>query len=184
VSQEQLAASIGRSQSDVSRLESLRGIDRISVVDLAVLGSVLGLELGAGFHPAGQPIRDKGQQAVIARLRRLLSAVVHVIAEAPFPNPGDPRRWDLLLRLPQQVIGIEVETRIRDIQALVARLRRRALEGGANVLVLVLADTKTNRALLPQLLEALGDDFGTSPRLILKALRAGQAVPGSGVVLL
>jgi hypothetical protein len=179
-----VAAAIGRSQSDISRLERLRDIDRMSLVDLSTLGSVLGLELGAGFHPYGQPIRDKGHQVVIGRLRRILSAAFAVMAEASFPNPGDPRRWDLLIRLPLQIIGIEVETRIRDIQALVARLRRRAIEGGADVLVLVLADTKTNRELLPQLLEALGGDFATSPRAILKALRAGQPVPGSGVVLI
>ena len=36
---------------------------------------------------------------------------------------------------------------------------------------------------MPDILEALGPRFATSPRLIFKALRVGQPIPGSGVLL-
>ena len=144
---------------------------------------MLGLELGAGLHPVGDAIRDKGHQALIGRFRALLSPAYRVSAEVLLPNPGDRRAWDLVLRLPGQIIGVEAETRVREIQWLVRRLRERQREGGADVVLLVLADTRANRAILGELLTALGPAFATSPRTILRALRDGQPLPGSGVVL-
>jgi transcriptional regulator with XRE-family HTH domain len=184
LSQQALAAAIGRSQSDVSRLERLVDVDRISFVDVAEVASILGLELSAGLHPVGDPIRDKGHQAVIRRFRALLSSAFRVFAEASLPNAGDRRSWDLLLRLADQVVGVEVETRIRDLQALVRRIHQRERDGGADQIVLVLAATKTNRLLLSELLIALGPNFATSPRALLSALRNGERLPGSGVILL
>ena len=93
-------------------------------------------------------------------------------------------RGDLLLRIPGQIVGVEAETRLRDIQAFVRRIRERELEGGANEIVVVLAGTVTNRRLVGQLLEALGPRYATSRRAVLNALREGRRVPGSGVVLL
>ena len=36
----------------------------------------------------------------------------------------------------------------------------------------------------PAALEALGPEFATSPRAVLKALREGRPIPGSAVILL
>jgi hypothetical protein len=47
----------------------------------------------------------------------------------------------------------------------------------------VLAATRTNRELVDELREALGPAYATPQRVILSALRAGQSLPGSGVVL-
>jgi hypothetical protein len=104
-------------------------------------------------------------------------------AEVPLPNPGERRAWDLVLRLPRQIIGVEAETRVRDVQWLVRRMHARQRDGGAHVVVLVLADTRVNRALADEVRTALGPDWNTSPRTILRALRAGQSLPGCGVVL-
>jgi len=184
VSQELLARQLGRSQSVVSRLERLRDIDRVSLVDVSEIASLLGLEFSAGLHPAGEPIRDKGHQALIGRFRALLSAVFKVMAEVPLPTPGDRRAWDLLLRLPAQLIGVEAETRIRDMQRLVRHVHKRERDGGVDVIVLLLAATRTNRELVDELRVALGPAYSTPPREILRALRTGQPIPGSGVVLL
>ena len=179
-----LARQLGRSQSVVSRLERLRDIDRVSLVDASEIASLLGLEFSAGLHPAGEPIRDKGHQALIGRFRALLSAVFKVMAEVPLPTPGDRRAWDLLLRLPAQLIGVEAETRIRDMQRLVRHVHKRERDGGVDVIVLLLAATRTNRELVDELRVALGPAYSTPPREILRALRTGQPIPGSGVVLL
>ena len=104
--------------------------------------------------------------------------------EALLPNVGDLRSWDILLRLGSVLIGVEIETRIRDIQALVRRVRERERDGGVDHLLLVLSDTSHNRQLAGDLRDALGTRFATPPRLILAALRAGTAVPGSGLLLL
>jgi hypothetical protein len=116
----------------------------VSVTDLSAVASVLGLELTVGLYPTGEPLRDKGHQALIARLRAILSPAFRVMAEAPLPTLGDRRAWDLLLRLPQQLIGVEAETRIRDMQRLVRHMHERERDGGADTVLLVLADTRTN----------------------------------------
>lgn len=184
LSQQFMADALGRAQSDISRMERLVSIDDVSFVDLSTVASLLGLELSAGLHPEGEAIRDKGHQALIHRFRALLSPAFRVMAEAPLPTTGDRRAWDLLLRLPSQLIGVEAETRIRDMQRLVRHVHERERDGGADVILLVLADSRTNRGLVNELYEALGPNYATSPRLLLKCLRAGQPLPGPGVVLL
>ena len=184
VSQQTLADSLGWTQAAVSRFERLVRPDAISVTDVATVAAVLGLELGAGLYPAGDPIRDKGHQALLARFRKIAGAAWRIAAEVPFPTHGDPRTWDLVLRIAGQIVGVEAETRIRDVQAIARRIHQREGSGGANVIVVVLADTSTNRRLVNQLREALGEHYQTPPRDLLKALRQGQPLPGSGVVLL
>ena len=184
VSQDALGRAIGTSQSEISKLERLVRIDDISFVRVAEVASLLGLELSAALYPRGDPIRDKGQQALAGRFRSILAPQFRVLAEALLPGPGDRRSWDMLLRLARQLTGVEIETRIRDIQWLVRRMRERERDGGVDHILLVLSDSSTNRRLLPQLLEALGERYATPRRQLLAALRAGRPLPGSGVVLL
>lgn len=183
VSQQAVADATGRSQSDISRLERCVSLSRTTLVELAEIGAALGLELGAGFHPVGVAIRDRGQQALIGRFRACLHARVAVAAEVGFPAPGDPRTWDLVLRIRAQRVGVEAETRIRDVQALSRRLHQRHRDGGTDVVLVVLSDSRHNRLLVGELRLSLGADFAASPRQLLAALRAGAALPGSGVIL-
>lgn len=182
VSQAELGREAGWSQSFTSLVERHR-IPNVSLVDLCVAASVLGLEPSLSFHPIGPAIRDKGHEALIGRLLRMISPAWHVAREVPFPNPGDPRWWDVLLRLPDYRLGVEAETRIRDMQALVRRMRERAREGGTDALLLVLSDSAHNRVLVDDLRDALGGEFRAHPRDLLGALRSGAPLPGSGVVL-
>lgn len=184
ISQRALAALLGCSQSEISRLEHLVKVDNVSFVQVSEVAALLGLELGAGLHAAGEPIRDKGHQALIGRLRVLLSTAFKVLAEVPLPTPGDRRSWDMLLRLPAQLIGVEAETRIRDMQRLVRHVHQRERDGGVDAIILLLADSRTNRDLVDELREALGPGYAVPPRLLFKALRSGQPISGSGVILL
>lgn len=183
ISQARLSAELGCSQVEVSRRERQKVSD-LGIVSLSEMAALLGLELSVSLHQVGQPIRDKGHQALIDRFRAALSADWRVAAEVPFPAPGDARWWDLFLRLPTQRVGVEAETAIRDQQALVRRMHGRRRDGGADEVLLLLSDSRANRALVDDLRTALGPEFGTSPRALLAALRSGSALPGSGVVLL
>jgi len=182
-SQTELARALGWSQQNYSRFE-LNQLREISLIDISVAASMLGLEPSLSFHRIGPALRDKGHEALIGRLLRLLSPAWHVAREVPFPNPGDPRWWDLLLRLPDFRLGVEAETRIRDMQALVRRMKERAREGGADELLLVLSDSAHNRGLVGELRQALGEDFAMARGDALRALRAGDGLRGSAVVLL
>lgn len=183
VSQRELASALGWSQSEYFRFENRR-TRATSIIDISAVASLLGLELSAGLHPVGQPIRDKGHQALIRRFLAQISEAFRVLAEVPLPIPGDRRAWDLLLRLPQQLIGVEAETRIRDMQRLVRHVHQRERDGGVDAIVLLLAATRTNRELVDELRIALGPAYATLPRALLASLRSGQLLPGSGVVLL
>jgi hypothetical protein len=177
-----LARELGVSQAVVWRLEG-DVVRDIGVVRLAETAALLGLEVAIMLHPSGDPLRDRGHQALIGRFRPLLAPPWHATAEAPFPGPGDPRHWDLLLRLGDQRVGVDAETRIRDVQALVRRARTRLRDGGVDYLLLVLGDSAVNRRLVGELRQALGADFVTPPRGILRALRGGRPIPGDGVLL-
>jgi transcriptional regulator with XRE-family HTH domain len=184
VSQRTLARELGCAQSEVWRFENLVKADALSLVRIAEIASLLGLELAASLHPIGDPIRDRGHQALLARFRTRLSPSIRVVAEAPMPLPGDRRSWDMLLRIVDQLVGLEAETRVRDVQSLTRHVRERERDGGVDELLLVLAESVVNRRLLPQLLDALGPRFSTSPRAVLRALGEGRPIPGSSVLLI
>jgi transcriptional regulator with XRE-family HTH domain len=177
-----VARALGWSHARYSRFES--GQVGLSVRDVAHAGAVLGLDLSANLHPRGDGLRDAGQQALGLRFREVLGSAWRVTAEVLLPNPHDRRSWDLFLRLVEQRVGVELETRVRDVQRTVRKIRERERDGGADHVLLVLSASAHNRRVLPELLEALGPEFATSPRAVLKALREGRPIPGSGVILL
>jgi transcriptional regulator with XRE-family HTH domain len=177
-----VARELGWSHERYRRFES--GVVETSVVDLACAGAVLGLVMSAAFHPNGDGIRDAGQQALGKRFRSILHETVRVTDEVLLPNPGDRRAWDMLLRIENQRIGVELETRVRDVQWLVRRMRERERDGGVDGILLVISASAHNRRALSELIEALGPEFATSPRAVLKALREGRPITGSAVILI
>ena len=61
-----VARELGWSHARYGRFEA--GQVELSVKDLAMAGSILGLDLSAGFHPRGNCLRDAGQQALATEL--------------------------------------------------------------------------------------------------------------------
>lgn len=183
ISQRALAAELDWSQSEVNRLGQYL-FPAVSVVRLSEMVAVLGLELSAGLYRMGDPIHDKGQQPLIGRFTSNVAPPYVTTREVLLPVAGDTRSWDVLLRRESLLVGVEAETRIRDIQALVRRVRERERDGGVDEILIVLSDTAHNRSLVGQLREALGPRYSTSRTTLLAALRSGEPVPGSGVILL
>jgi transcriptional regulator with XRE-family HTH domain len=129
LSQAALAKRAGWPQSRYSRVE--RGVQVVTVEDLFVLASLLGLRIRLDLFRIEEGIRDQGAQALIARFCALLAAAWRSSREVPFPTLGDLRSWDLLIRLGTSYrVGIEAETRLRDVQELARRIRQRELHGG------------------------------------------------------
>jgi transcriptional regulator with XRE-family HTH domain len=183
---EEVAHSIGLSRSNFTRLE--RGeFDDLGIVRLSEIASVLGYEVSVGLHPVGDPVRDKGQLACGRRVNALLSDRWRVTDETLLPGAGEQRAWDKLLRLveetPRHLVGVDIESRIWDVQAIVRRTRARERDGQVDRILIVLADTAHNRRLADELRICLGADYATSPRSICTSLRDGRPLLGSGVVL-
>lgn len=182
LSQAELARELGCGQAEVSRLESEKA--DITLVRVAQMCSLLGLRPRLELYPLGEPLRDAGQMKLIACFRAILAPIWHVMLEAPFPTLGDLRSWDVLLRLSSTYrIGVEAETRVRDQQELVRRIRQRELHGGVDAILIILSDSLHNRRLVGGLREALGSAYATPTGPILASLRTGQPLAGSGVVL-
>ncbi|HYI21874.1 MAG TPA: transcriptional regulator [Candidatus Limnocylindrales bacterium] len=185
VGQTQMAGALSCSVSQLWRLEA-GDVGAVTVTRLAEMASVLGHEISLGLHPIGDPIRDKGQQALAHRFDALLSEAWQSTSEVLLPLTGDRRAWDKLLRLVgnDYRVGVDLETRIRDIQELTRRTRLRERDGGVDAILIVLSDSSTNRRLVDELRVTLGRDYTTSPRSILAVLRGGRRLAGSGVVVI
>jgi transcriptional regulator with XRE-family HTH domain len=177
-------ASVGMSHSQFGRIERAQLAD-LTVEQLCLAAAAVGLKLGARAFPAGDPVRDAAQLALIARLRDRLPASVKTVAEAPLPIAADRRRaWDLLIHTVPSPVGVEAETRLRDVQALQRRLALKQRDGGIESVVLLVSDTASNRRALSLHGDDLRPTFPLSGRQVLTALGAGRTPSANGVLVI
>ena len=178
-----VAVALGTSRARISYIESGQ-LRTVPILDLARHGGAVGLRLHARFYPAGPPIRDQAQVALLDRFRRRLAPDWQVRLEAPLPIQGDQRAWDMLLRNREVTVGVEAVSRLRDVQAQVraAQLKRR--DGEVLRLLLLVAATHANRRALAGAEELVRGDFKTGTRSALAALAAGRDPGGDALVLL
>ena len=183
LSQDALSKQLGWTQTRYSRFE--RNADPITVADVCLVATVLGLKPRFALYREGEGLRDQGGQRLIDRFCSLLSPLWTVRREAPFPTLGDLRSWDVLIRLGTSFrAGVEAESRLRELEELVRRIRQREVHGQADAILIVLSDSAHNRLNVGALRTALGVDYQTPPRQLLTALRTGTPLPGSGLLLI
>jgi hypothetical protein len=184
--------SAGLSDQDVgracrmSRWTVARIVDgrrRASVVELAAIGATVGRDIRLHAYPAGDPIRDAGQQRLLDRLRARLHPSLAMPTEVPLPIGSDLRAWDAMIRGVDWRRPAEAETVLHDIQALERRLALKVRDGGVDGVILVIADTQRNRRAL---IAAPGSfsGFDRNARGVLSALAAGRDPGGSSLILL
>ena len=183
LSQSQVAAACGLSQSTIHRVEVAHATG-LSLLDLSRVLSAVGLDLTARAYPGGSPVRDAGHAGLLARLRAILPVGTPWTYEVAFPGAGDPRAWDALVRVDGMRVAIEAETRPRDVQDLLRRLALKRRDGGVDRLVLLLADSRHNRTMLRAAGEALRASFPIGSWLALEDLRAGRPPSDDALVLL
>ena len=180
------AAASGSSRSQIWRFE--RGeIDRVSISDLGAWFSVVGLDLVAKAFPAGDPIRDRAQLALLERLRSRLHPTLRLRTEVPLPIEGDLRAWDAEItgaKPNRWRARVEAETKIADGQALERRLALKLRDDPGGHLILLVSDTRANRAALRSMGVGLRELLPLETRAILTALAAGRDPGMSGVVIL
>jgi len=172
------------SRQRLSRLE--RGRCReLTVIQLHRVAAVLGLDASVRLYPAGPPIRD------VAHARRLASFVAHVRLplryglETPLPRLSDHaelRAWDCVLSDAGSRTAVELEIRLRDVQAVIRRIDLKRRDDPTEHFLLLVADTRNNRRVLAE----FGVLFADLPRLRPSAVRAALLAgrhPGSGILL-
>ena len=79
---------------------------------------------------------------------------------------------------------MEAETRARDSQALERRLALKLRDGGVDHVILLLADTRNDRAFVRGLGAGFRDAFPVPGRVAIARLSAGEDPRGSAIILL
>jgi transcriptional regulator with XRE-family HTH domain len=162
-------------------------LDRVSITDVGAWCAVVGLDLSLRAYPAGDPIRDRAQLALLERLRTRLHPSLRWRTEVPLPIERDLRAWDAEIsgRQPQRWRArVEAETRIADGQALERRLTLKLRDDPGGHLVLLLSDTRANRAALRSLREGLTELLPLDTREVLAAFTAGRDPGASGIAIM
>ncbi len=181
--QDDVAAALGISRSQYSRIE--RGLSPGLTIDTAArLFAVLGQDLAVRAYPAGDPIRDVAHAGLLERLHARCHRSFAWRTEVPLPIPGDLRAWDATALCPACRIGIEAETRLRDVQALERRLALKERDGGMDRLVLLVLDSRSNREVVRSHGEILAARFPVAGRRALELLGAGADPGGNALILL
>jgi hypothetical protein len=167
------------SAAQVYRIE--RGlVDGPSLDALTCIASVVGLEVIVRTYPRGDPLRDSGHARLLGRLRGELHSRLTWRTEVPLPIAGDPRAWDAVIGGHGWQMPVEAETVLTDSQAIERKLALKMRDGGFDHVVLLLADTRSNRAVVPDLQRTMPLDT----RAVLAALRRGHDPGASGLVML
>jgi transcriptional regulator with XRE-family HTH domain len=182
----EVAAASGASHQQLLRFE-LGELDRVSITDVGAWCAVVGLYLAIRAYPAGDPIRDRAQLALLERLRKRLHPSLRWRTEVPLPIERDLRAWDAEIsgRQPERWRArVEAETRISDGQALERRLTLKYRDDPGGHLILLVSDMRANRAALQTLREDLTELLPLNARELLVAFSSGRDRGASGIAIM
>jgi len=180
---EAAAASVGLHPSTFGRIERDE-LEHVTVEQLALACAAVGNRLWLRTYPTEDPARDAGQLRLMARLRAQLPAGTQLHTEVPIPIPGDLRAVDGMLVMGPARIGVEAEVRLGDVQAIDRRTQLKKRDAGLDRMILLVADTRTNRRVLSQHREALRGTYPLDSKATLAALARGDVPPEDGIVVL
>lgn len=173
---------IGLSDVQVSRVA--RGLaPSLTIVQASELLASVGQELSVRSFPTGQPLRDRGHLALLERLRARLHRTLGWRMEVPVMGSPDLRAWDAMILGTSWRRPVEAETRLGDVQALGRRLALKQRDGGEDVLVLLIADTRHNRIVLRSIGSLMVEQFPLPGRRALELLAAGVDPSQSSMIL-
>ena len=180
---QQLGLRLGWSKSKISRIE--RGLSpSVTLDDLVILCALVGLRPSIKFYPARRPLRDIGQIELLAAFNSRMHPSWKTTQEVPMPDARDLRAADQLSAIPGCRLMVEAYRRFSDEQAQVRPARAKQAELQADRLILLLEDTLVNRWAVAAAGAELRRSFPIPQRAMLRALAAGIAPGGDGIVML
>jgi transcriptional regulator with XRE-family HTH domain len=184
LSQHHVSVAARMSRRHYGRIE--RGLGRSLTLDeLNRIAVVLGMSPSVRLYPDGPPVRDR------AHAERLQTFLAHVRgplayrAEVPLPIvEGRPERraWDAVIFNGRERCAVELEMRLRDVQAVLRRIDLKRRDDPTARFLLLVADTRLNRRVVDEFHLLFAD----LPRLRPSAVRASFAasqLPPTGMLL-
>ena len=173
----------GISASTWERIEA--GLPSVTLANFTAATAAVGLDLVCQAYPGSGPrLRDSGQLALSERLRSIASRDWRVTLEARAGDHGEA--IDLVFRCFTEIVAVEIERRILDWQALYRRLslKRAWLVERSTLpvrLVIVIEDTRRNRAAIAPHLSLIQSVLPIGSRGVLNALRSGEPLGQDGL---
>lgn len=185
----------GRTQADVARAAAI-STSELSRIELgrtaalqfetvAAVGAVLGLDVVLRAYPGDHVLADEPQVRLLRAFRERLGPDWTWRFETKVA-PGDQRTWDASgsHRRGGVAIVVDAETRVRDFQAVMRRVGAKREAPGSSRTILLIADTRTNRAAIAAARDELAAEFPMNMRATLRALRAGREPGADGLIVL
>lgn len=183
LTQRHVADIVGISHTELSRIE--RGLALwVPFETLAVIAAVLGLDLPLRAFSAGGPIRDRAQLELLAKFRAVLPTDLTWRTEVPLRIERDLRAWDAVVGGHGWHVPIDAETRLRDVQAVSRKVALKRRDDGAEIMILLVADTRHNRQILRLAKPDLVAEFPVTGRAMLAALSSRERPIWSAIVVL
>jgi hypothetical protein len=159
--------------------------ERLTLVEINHIAAALGLASSIRLYPAGPPIRDIGQASRLQRFLGPVAAPLSYRLEVPLPRVEDRlelRAWDAVLFGGGARTAIELEMRLRDIQALIRRIDLKRRDDTTESFLLLVADTRSNRRVLAEFSALFADLPRLKPSQVRAALETGGHPP-TGILL-
>jgi len=182
LTQAAVGRAIGVSDSRISAIEC-NDYGDVPFVVVAEYLAVVGLDLSARAYPAGGGLRDEGQ----AKLLLLFLDRVHESfsrrTEVPLPVAGDLRAWDAALIKERLRIGVEVETRVRDFQAVDRRVMLKLRDSGWDRAVLLIRASRSNRTVIREFAQLVAINYPIRQGQASSALEEGRDPGGNCLIL-
>lgn len=184
-SQEHVASSCRLSRGRYRLIERGQATN-LTILELDRIGAVLGLDPFIKLYPGGPPVRDVGQTGRLATLLDDVHPPLSYRAEVALPRVDDrleQRAWDVVLFGRGRRTAIELEMRLRDVQAMRRRIDLKRRDDPTEAFILLIPGTRANRRILAEF-EAMFNDLPRLKRGDVRAcLRAGEH-PTTGLLLL
>lgn len=157
----------------------------LTIDEINRVAAALGLTPSLRMYPGGSPVRDAGQATRLLRFLAPVTAPLRYRLEVSLPSVADrfeQRAWDAVLFGDGTRTAIELEMRLRDVQALIRRVDLKRRDDPTESFLLLIADTRTNRRVLAEYAGLFLDLPRLKPSRVMAALKAGQHPP-TGLVL-
>ena len=186
LSRQRVAALAGVSWSTEVRVEL--GDPNVGVETMCAVAEAVGLDIVLRAYPGPPPsLRDSGQIGLVERLLEQANASWQPHVELSTGPHGEA--IDLALFGPSEIVAIEIERMAVDFQAQLRRADRKrralAMQHRRPVrLVMVVEDTRRNRATLEDHQRLVRTALPATPRAVLGAIRIGRPLAQDGLLWL
>jgi transcriptional regulator with XRE-family HTH domain len=183
-SQEEVARACQMSRVHYGQVENGR-VEKLTLVDIHHVAAALGLTPSIRVYPAGAHIRDIGQASRLQQFLAPAAAPLSYRLEVSLPRVDDRlelRAWDAVLFGRGARTAIELEMRLRDVQAMRRRIDLKRRDDPTASFLLLIADTRANRRILAEFVALFTDLPRLRPGDVRARLLAGEH-PVTGLLL-